>query len=249
MKRIIVVSDLHAGSRVGLTPPDWQTNELQAEMWGTYCDWVDSISPADALIINGDAIEGKGVRDGGIDLITSDREEQCRMAKEAIEVIDAREIHVVFGTKYHTGKEENWEKVLAEMVGAASADGRLFLDVNGLNFDFKHFIGGSSIPHGRFSGIAKDKLWNTLWANVDMQPEADVVIRSHVHYHVYCGTPDWTAIITPPLQGLGSEFGKRIPSGVVDFGLIYFDVWNKEEWSWKALTRRCRTQKAKVLKI
>jgi len=249
MKRVVVISDLHSGNRVGLTPPNWQTTNLQAEMWECYSEWAEELSPADALVINGDAIDGKGQLQGGIDLITSDREIQCQMAKEAIDKIDARTKHVVFGTRYHTGKGENWEKVLAGMIGADSAGGRLFLEVNGLNFDFKHFIGGSSVPYGRFTAVAKDKLWNTLWAQKDMQPDADVIIRSHVHYHIHCGTPEWLAIITPPLQGLGSEYGERIPSGVADFGLIHFDIWSKEEWSWEAHTKRCATQKAVVLSL
>ena len=53
-------------------------------MWEFYTSSVDSLRPIDILICPGDAIDGKGERSGGVELITPDRLEQVRMAAEAV---------------------------------------------------------------------------------------------------------------------------------------------------------------------
>ena len=45
MKRILVISDLHCGSVVGLTPDNYQTGDFaieQAALWEAYTDMVDA---------------------------------------------------------------------------------------------------------------------------------------------------------------------------------------------------------------
>ena len=137
-------------------------------------------------------------------------------------------------TPYHTGQLEDWEDAVARDVGAEKIGGEDVIDVNGLIINYRHHVGRSTIPHGRFTPVAKEMLWNLLWAERDEYPKADVLIRSHVHYHVYCGSPGWLAMTTPALQGYGTKYGGRRMSGTVDIGMVVFDVRGKERYTWMA---------------
>ncbi len=242
MKRVVVISDLHCGSDVGLTHPNWQQTGLQEELWDVYAAMIDELRPIDVLIVNGDMIDGKAYKRGGTDLITADRVEQSDMAVEAIAFTDATAIYLTYGTPYHGGQSEDWEAVIADKLGVP-IEPQLWVDVNGVVFDVKHFIGGSGIPHGRHTSIAKDRLWNILWADMEQQPKSDVFIRSHVHYFNYAGGASWVAMTTPALQGLGCKFGSRIPSGTVDYGLVYFEVDDDGGFSWDSDIILIDTQK------
>jgi len=232
MKRVLVISDLHCGSDIGLTHPDWQTSAIQVELWDAFMEMVVPLQPIDILIVNGDMIDGKASKSGGTRMITLDRAEQAEMAATVIETVEANEIYLTYGTGYHTGNSEDWEGVVADKIGAPIED-QLWLEVYNTTFDCKHFVGASSVPHGRHTSIARDRLWNIIWADMGQQPRSDIIIRSHVHYHNYNGGATWVAMTTPALQGLGSKFGARIPSGTVDFGIVYFDV-DEDGFEWNS---------------
>jgi len=228
MKRLLVISDLHCGHRAGLTPPEWWDNddgkyaEIQETMWKWYVGMVKKVMPVDVLVVNGDAIDGKGSKSGSSELITADRNEQCKMAETCINLIKAERIYMTYGTAYHTGDDEDWEDIVADRV-SADIKSHLWLNIGGVNFDFKHKVTSSTIPHGRHTGPAKDKLWNLLWAEKGLQPKADVLIRSHVHYFTQSGDSFSEIFTTPALQGPGSKFGARIMSGIIDIGTMMFD--------------------------
>ena len=129
-RRVVIVSDFHCGHRAGLTPPDWQYQDNprdkdlrkfaaeQRALWRFYLKQQAELKPVDVLIVNGDAIDGKGFRSGGTEQIVMDRAAQVEMAAECIMGWDAESIVLTFGTPYHSGQEEDWEAVLARQVGA-----------------------------------------------------------------------------------------------------------------------------------
>ena len=83
--------------------------------------------------------------------------------------------------------------------------------------------------------VKRERLWDVLWTvEKDQNPISDIIIRSHVHYFDYTGNNKYLAMTTPALQGLGSKYGARMCSGVVDFGLVYFivDKGRIKEWDW-----------------
>ena len=186
-KRLVILSDFHCGHVAGLTPPDWHDkppaapgkgrkrrrgrarfSAVQREMWERYIVMRDRLCPIDALVLNGDAVEGKGKRSGGTEMITTDRVEQTDMAAECIDVWKAPKKIMTYGTPSHTGEDEDWEDVVADNIGAAKIGGHEWIDVNGVVFDFKHKIGSSSIPHGRHTAIARENLISIILE----QPEA-----------------------------------------------------------------------------
>lgn len=238
-QRVMVISDTHAGSRVGLTPPGWMfrkgetfklseqrgyISEMQEEMWDWFTKTTSDVGPVDILIHVGDAIDGKAGKDKSTDLITASLIEQVEIAEEVIDVIDYRSAYMVYGTPYHTaGDGEDFESILARNIGAV-IDGRLWVEVNGITFDVRHHIGSSSTPSGRATSISKEWVWNTFWKEKGMQPKSDIFLRGHIHYHTEVSGLDFKAMSCPSLQGPKTKFGERRCSGTVDFGFIVFDI-------------------------
>lgn len=255
MKRLVVISDLHCGHRAGLTPPGYQYNDseegarakysmIQRTMWDWYSKTITELYPIDVLVVNGDAVDGKGDKSGGTELLDADRHAQVDMAIECIKKANAGQHFFTYGTAYHTGRDEDWEKVLAREFDS-EIHSHLFMNIEGVIFDFKHKVGSSAIPHGRATAPLRDKLWNVLWAERDLQPKANIIIRSHVHYFGVAGDSRGLVFTTPALQGPGSKFGARECSGTMDVGLMVFDCEDGiPHWSTRLCDLRIAADKA-----
>ena len=262
-----ILSDLHCGHRVGLTPPSWQYkvpsksstkrrkwHKIQEELWAAFDATLKKTPPLDFVVWNGDLIDGKGKRSGGTECISSSLDDQCDMAIEVVQHVkkyckkDAKHIGT-YGTPYHTDTDgDEWENRIAEecfdKIGAHE-----WIEVNGVVFDIKHHIGSSAVPDGRHTAVARDALWNVLWAEQDLQPRAHVIVRSHVHYYSFCGDSNKLAITTPALQAMGSKYGMKRCSGLVDWGLIFFKVDDDGNYEWYPHLKTITAQKARSMKV
>ena len=239
-KRVLVISDLHSGHDLGLTHPFYDFDDgtthyvVRRTIWEWYKPLVKRLKP-NIVIVNGDCIDGKGAKSGGTEQLTTDMLKQCKMATKALKVIPGKpKFFISYGTGYHVGDTEDFENIVADEIEAEKIGAEDTIDVNGLLINYLHHVGVSSIPHGRHTAVAKEKLVNQIWAARGEYPEADVIIRSHVHYHNFCGGPGWLGMTTPALQGYGSKYGARRCTGVVDVGLVHFDIWSKDKWDWKS---------------
>ena len=260
-KRLIVISDLHCGHRVGLTPPQWQTKPdddvpdktkwatIQRETWNWYVRKMKDLNP-DILIVNGDAIDGDGPKSKGTELIVASRDEQATMAAECIRVVNAKEIRMTRGTAYHTGAAEDWENLVAEKVGAKIED-KIVLDVNGLIFDFAHHVTGGGSPMGRGNGARRAALWDYIWRSFDKHEHPHVIVRSHLHFYDDSLSPinNQRVFITPGLQGRGSKYGTRICQGVVQVGFLMFDVESERSWRWTPYLMDMQSQAVPIEKL
>ena len=256
-KNIVALGDLHCGHIAGLTPPEWWVSKAaapkarayQQESWQRYEQLVNNFGKrVDVLVVNGDAIDGRGERSGSVELITTDRNKQADMAVRCLEMWKARKVIMTYGTPYHTGQAENFENRVAEALDADIAN-QQFVEIEGVVFSIKHKPAGTSgVPHGRHTGVARDRLWNVLHADLKNQPKADVILRSHAHYHAYAGGPGWLAMILPALQGPKSRYGERECVGVVDWGVVYFTV-NKGSYTWEAKITRLKAAQANLKKL
>lgn len=261
MRKVLVISDLHCGHLVGLTPPGWmlpendRSNHLsrlakyQRHYWNFYTGQLAKHKPFDAVVVNGDMIDGKGERQGGTECITSDREEQCNIAKTCIKQALSKKTKLLmtYGTPSHTGKDEDWELNIANHFGC-KIGGHEYARFDGVGFDFKHKIGSSQVPHGRHTAVAREKLWSQLWHEHAGFPKADVLIRSHVHYYSGSFGVNWIALTTPALQGLGSKYGTKECSGLVDFGFVIFHC-KKGAYQWEPVLLRVRAEKSLALDL
>ena len=253
MKRGILLGDLHCGHLVGLTPPafhvgtGWREKfrKIQRETW----DWFEGEIKGlgwvpDVIIHNGDAIEGDGHRSGATELISTDPQIQADMATMILREIGGKDTKyfMTYGTPSHTGVISDFEDLIAHSVGA-EIRGHHFLNIDGVMFDVKHKVGSSGIPHGRGGSTRKEKLWNSIWAEAGEQPNADVLVRSHVHYCDAQWNPDWGwAFTLPALQAAGSKYGARQCSGRVHYGFISFTV-DDGEFSWQPHIAKLKAHK------
>lgn len=237
-KRVLLWGDSHCGSVVGLTPPQFQhkyTNnpkseehrtlnkwaKLQNECWNWYVREVNSLKPIDHLFYLGDGIDGNGHRSGGTELITTDRKVQVRMCIEAIEVVEAKKMTMVYGTPYHTGQAEDFEVDIATYF-SCKIGGHEWDEISGCMFDLKHKQSNCKNP--------ATSIWNEMvdqreWAELGEQPKADVLVRAHNHRFCIIKLEGCTGISIPALQAYGTKFGARQCSRKVQFGLVTVDVW------------------------
>ena len=245
MGLLLVEADMHAHHRAGLNSPDWwmpstgvyaKWGRVQRELWHKRMDILEKIGPVDAYANNADAFDGRGDRSGGTELLPdASWPNQIANAEASIRVVKFRgEPRRIFsrGTPYHVGWDADYEDVLAMNLGATIKD-HPFFTFGGVTFDMKHKVGNSSIPHGRATPIARDRLWNVLWAERGEQPKAQVIIRSHVHQFTHVGGRGWLAMTTPALQAAGTKYGGRQCSGTVDWGVVVFNC-EGGEFEWKA---------------
>jgi hypothetical protein len=207
--------------------------EFQKWSWDKYTDIIKRNKPFDILFCNGDAIDGKGDRSGGTELLTSDRQEQAEIATACINHVKAPKKVMTYGTPYHTGAWEDFEEMVARDT-KASIHPHAYVDVNGVIISLKHKVGNSSVPHGKATAILKQAVWNDAWTrDFKEHPKANVFIRSHVHWYQAIDQGATYFFNTPALQGMGSKYGARQCDSVVHWGAIIIEITPAGSVTWQ----------------
>jgi hypothetical protein len=244
MKRILVISDLHCGHRAGLTPPEFWFPEnghmarwgaLQRETWRWFEDTIKRLQPVHGVVWCGDLIEGKGHRSGATELVTADRIAQTAMARAAVNATHSGLHHFVYGTPSHTGEDEDFEQLI-RTAEEAGIEGHAYIDVDEVRIDAKHKVGGSTIPHGRYTAIAREKLWADLWeltGYIEKRTGPMFICRGHVHYCKMIQDYDdirgpAIGMTLPTMSGPGSKYGIRQCSGVINMGLVELQIKGRD---------------------
>ncbi|MEM3554254.1 MAG: hypothetical protein QXU79_00315 [Candidatus Micrarchaeaceae archaeon] len=241
MYRIAVVADSHCGHMLGLTPPAWRVSarvdsrlhRAQNDMWRRYSELVEHVvrPPVDVLFTLGDLVEGPQSAFRGVELVEPDVLGQCEMAAQVLRMMEARTVYMVRGSLYHVGEAEEFEDVIAKELGADIAN-EMLVRVDKVTFHLEHFVGRSSIVHGRATPLARDWLVNVLLASHGAMERAQVILRGHVHYHAYVGGTGWLAMAVPALCYGGGKIRRRV-KGMAEFGLVVFEV-DGGEFRWVA---------------
>jgi hypothetical protein len=227
LKRTVVISDLHAGSVVGLWPEGcplegggyYVLNKFQAwllECWQVMLDEIGRMRPRPVLVLNGEPIQGVNKKDG--QLITSNKGVQVNAARMLLEpaVRAARRYYQIRGTEWHEGKAAEDVEALAESLGAVRNPTtqqytwwELFLalapeDPDGPVVHFAHHIGASSVPWYESTVPLRDMLMflAELWRFFGKAaPNVRMVVRSHRHRYIHVDVPpNLRAVVTPGWQ-------------------------------------------------
>ena len=202
----IIISDLHAGCRMGLCPKDG----VQLDDGGTYVpshlqikmlDWWDEFwhewtplvcrNEPFMVICNGDATDG--VHHGTVTQISQNLVDQKRIAykllKPVVEACEGRYYHIR-GTEAHSGKSGQIEEELAESLGAIpDSEGRharweLWTKVGEAILHCTHHIGISGSLAYETSAVQKELeqafVESARWG--DEPP--NVICRSHRHRNI-----------------------------------------------------------------
>jgi hypothetical protein len=203
--RIGVVSDLHCGSIFGLLPPDFRSaneavikqNPGQAYLWECWLHAAKWMGAVDALVINGDIIDGPQPAQRAKECCLTMMQDQGRAAKETVDPLiketKPNKIYVIQGSEYHDDKSGEAAEGFAEAVGACAYSGLgtgrfsrevLDLEIDGVIINFAHGI-STSVGFYRATALDREGIFSALAGKEAKMPKADCVIRSHAHNFVH----------------------------------------------------------------
>lgn len=231
MKSLLIVSDTHINSTVGLAPPVTYLDDgdsVYASTARRFLIWTfsDILEKAEAKakrygselygLINGDAVE-TDAKNRTNQIITRNKETARQMAIDVFTPYFGicKGVYVVRGTEAHVGLQAEAEESLAANFDNTIKDeenGRaswqfLRLELDGVRMHIAHHPkgGGGGRPmnaHAGIDRIASDALF--MYANM-REPIPHLVINSHLHGYRDSGNRFATrAIITPALSLLTS---------------------------------------------
>jgi len=240
IRLLVCVSDIHAGSTVGLLPPDFVAHEgqsvnqnaIQRWLWSCWLDankWLDAVVGDDefALVINGDATEG--VHHRTLQVITPDIGDHLSAAIHILQPLAERaeDVFVVKGTEAHTG---NIEEALGRELGAYKhpdtghhSTDKLYLEVNGCPVVFHHHIGATSRTYLEASALSIHLINEQAeHLQAGLTPPR-VLVTGHRHRFGAWTNAHGTCVCLPPWQGLTRYGHKVVPSAMTKPGLVVLD--------------------------
>jgi Icc-related predicted phosphoesterase len=230
LKRVLVLSDFHCGSIVGLTPPKYFNchSDIQKILWDFYIEKLKIIGPVDLCVLVGDLVDGRGKK-GTRQHLTTDLKEQTEIAIATLEQVKTKKFSFVRGTPFHVEDNMECEDLIAEHFDAEIADERK-IDVNGCIIHCKHTTGKGSTPYGSVTSLQAGAINKLLADCVASKIPADIFIRGHAHEYICLERALYTAIVLPALQMKGLAYGRRY-SGAYDVGVLWIDIVDKNDFT------------------
>lgn len=229
-KKVLVLSDLHCGHMLGLTPPDYHNHfrEIQKVGWDFFTKSIKSIGNIDLCIVNGDAVDGPGHK-GSTQHITTDMSTQQEIAIECLKFVEAKKYVFLRGTAFHVQNDMEYEDGIADYFNAEIHDERK-IDVNGCIIHCRHTTGKGGTAYGSITSLQRSAVVHTLNDITAENIKADIFIRSHIHEYNCVQRDMFTAITTPALQFKGTSYGRKC-TGFYDYGIVYLDIVDKNNYS------------------
>lgn len=259
-KLILLLSDLHVGSTVGLWPADFTSNEgnpigqnkFQEWLWKCWSDameWSKKVVGKDAfdVVLNGDLVDG--IHHKTLQVMTPDVGDQTDAVKQVLAPLVERcaKLHIVKGTEIHT---RNDEIRLGNALGASKCQetgqrawDTLDLDCNGTLYNFAHHISATSRSYLEASAHSIN-LGNISHSRARVGlPVPSVICRAHRHRHGIWDDGNQVSVITGAWQGL-TRYGYRVvPDAVPQPSIVIFDHRNLEKGELPLIHRRVYTAK------
>lgn len=260
-KLILLLSDLHVGSTVGLWAKDFISNEGNPigqnkfqewlwECWVDAMDWSKKIIGKDPfeVVLNGDLVDGI-ILNRSLQVMSPDVGDQNEAVRQVLAPLSERcdRLHIVKGTESHT---RNDEIRLGAHLGASKcpqtgqrAWDTLDLDCHGTLYNFAHHISATARSYLEASAhsIALGNISHSR-ARVGL-PVPNVVCRAHRHRHGIWDDGNQVSVITGAWQGL-TRYGYRVvPDAVPQPSIVIFDHRNLERGELPLIHRRVYTAK------
>jgi len=239
---LVVISDIHAGCRLGLCPPTgarlddgggYLPSKLQLIVWEWWKEfweaWVPLVcrkEPYDVLF-NGDALDG--VHHGSTTQISHNLNDQFRIAMEILEpiVAKARKYYHIRGTEAHVGPSGVEEERLAKALGAEPNEEGQYAryelwkrigNENGPMVHAMHHIGTTGSAAYESSALQAALTAEFVEAGRNRVSPPDYVLRAHRHRYLKVQNPSIrseAATIVGPGWQLKTPFTYRIAGGQV----------------------------------
>lgn len=228
INKVLVLSDIHAGSNVALMVPQFtgysgQTviangiQEMTYIFWSHMIkEWLPSqIKKGDklAIVLNGDLFEGKHHRT--TELNTLEMEDQWAVLMELFAPLleFADELFVIDGTECHTGSMENSfgkaEGAVRDPETGRYSFRKLFLDVKGTLCAFRHHMPTAQRVHTESSQYSIQAVQELAQAaRMEWKPPR-VMYAAHRHVRGFFTDGDYMFGVTGAWQGL-TRFGNKV---------------------------------------
>lgn len=259
-KLVLLLSDLHIGSTVGLWPKGFVCNEgyeigqnqFQKWLWECWTDmlkWADGVIGKDdfELVLNGDLVDG--IHHRTLQVMSPDVGDQTAAVLDVLGrfVGKASRIHVVKGTECHTRNDEIrlgkcLDATRDPLTGQHAWD-VLDLEVNGTLYNFAHHISATARPYLEASAhsIALGAL--TMSRARTGKPVPSVMCRAHRHRHGIWTDGNQMSVICGAWQGL-TRYGYRVvPDAVPQPSAVILDARTTDKGDLPLVHQRVYTAK------
>lgn len=245
-KSLITVSDIHDGGVTAICTEEpyiseadtvWKPNKVQKMFFGVWNECIDEISQKPrALIVNGEPIDGINKKQYGSQTWSMNLNDQLTDAAKLIKMIKSDLYFVNRGSAYHTQVEgTNQDEAFARLIRAdryrgfetdnpislerGLTDYYCWLKAHGKIISITHHVGFSKIEMYRTTAMARELMLMKLQS--DRQWKADIIIRSHVHYHVLVGFRHTKGFTTPAWKLADGHLYKSGLGGTsIDVGMV-----------------------------
>lgn len=222
VKRIVFLADIHAGSDVAPAPPGVSHDQtgIQRDLYRYWEEMVDYVGRVDAVVANGDLIDGPNQIEEGIGTWTTDIDLQARTAASLLALIKSPRYYILQGSGYHTKRNISGDRLVATHLSGMRRDAiwcgyTLAMDVDRVRFHVKHKVGiAPSALRSEREKIAR---------HASVYGAIDVLVRSHKHVFEFYGQRGEINLVTPGFKGRDSFVAERNPHPP-DVGFILFEV-------------------------
>ena len=221
-RNIVVISDTHFGSSIGLCPPSAMLDDditvapslMQQTMWKLWLDfwqWAHITIGREPFILvhNGDMIDGNHHQT--TQLMTGNLTDQKKIAVAAMlpHTELAAAYYQIRGTEAHVGKSAQTEELVADelkAVALAPNMGRhshweLFMEFGNDLIHFAHHIGSTTSTAYESSAVMREMANAFVEAGQFNQRVPTILVRSHRHRYIKVQVPHCTGVVTPAWQG------------------------------------------------
>jgi hypothetical protein len=239
VNNLVIISDLHAGCKLGLCPPgpvpldeggSYQPSEFQRIVWGYWNEfwnvWVPDVTRGEpyAVCLNGDALDGR--HHGSVTQVSQNLADQSSIASAIlIPIVDgcgAKYYHIR-GTEAHVGPSGEDEERLAKYLGAIPSEIGQYARNEAwfrLGKDYlvhvSHHIGTSGATAYESSALMRELAEAYVESAKWNEQPPSVIVRSHRHrfaeVRIQTARGFATVCTTPGWQGK-TPFVYRIVGG------------------------------------
>ena len=208
--KILVVSDLHVGSKVSIMPDEVnlgeaerkntiRSNPLQKFIYKQWEHMVDSVGKVDACIVLGDSVEGSNRKSKGSGLWTPDISDQVSVASSLLSMVKTTKYVGVQGSFYHVEDNTSSDKAVIDALGGTFGD-ELVVNSGKTRIHCSHAVGvSSSATAYRPTPIAREMMLATI--NKEEYGKYDLILRGHAHYYVEVRFGSSKGVICPCWKG------------------------------------------------
>lgn len=241
---LLVISDLHAGSKWAVCPRDAECVETGnpparnivmdwlTGAWDEMVAWAkERTGERWALLLNGDAIEGK--HHGGREIWSDIDADHTDAAEKLIRQLGTpNKTYIVQGTECHTRHEENRlaKSLKAELAdeGGAFSHLRFTAGSKGCVVSATHHITTTSRAYLESNNLMAALGHEIIECDHAGWPTPDLIIRSHRHRHGYYTTGGKGILVTSAWQAL-TRHGHKVVPGSLPRPTAHILTWHDDE--------------------